>query len=408
MMNKFKQSLMIGLLGFFTLGLVSCGGGATKIATQHKSGKLVSSKLLVNYNKNAVQITGIDSQYAVNVYRLVYETKDANGEFIDASGLVSIPQKTAQAKSPTLLYHHGTIYQNKYAPTNNVHPDSSWVLPAYIGFIAVSPDYIGYGESHGVLHPYVNAKVTASTSVDLLRAAQTLFAEQNITTNKQLFLGGYSQGGGAAMASHHLIETELADEFTVTATSAGAGSYAISKELLESTQTILDNYETYHIVRPSNIGFVLKAMDDNNHLNLLNDIFQEEYASVVDTIYDQTHSAIFIDSQLSHNPSELFKKEFLQRLLNGEEDALLNAFKQNDVYDWSPKAPLSLYHGKDDDWVPFSHSQLTYDTMRARGVDNIELIECNAGANQITNHANCFVPYLFSSYEFYLRYARDL
>jgi predicted esterase len=408
-MSNFKKALKIfGLYLIVSLGFTACGGSSNKAET-HKAGQLISSKQLATYQKNAVQIEGLESKYAVNVYKVVYETKNVGGQLIKASGLVSIPKKLASSKSPMLLFHHGTLYENKYAPTEFIRQDRAWVLPAYIGFISIAPDYIGYGESFGVLHPYSNKKVTASTSIDLLRATKTLLKNLKLKSNNQLFLGGYSQGGGTALASHKMIEEQFSTEFTVTATSAGAGAYALSQQLLEDTQTVLDNYETIQIKRPSNLGFVFKAMDEGYQLKMLKDIFQAEYVAVIDTIYNTpSHSATYIDSKLTHQASGFFKKEILEQLLNGEKESLLNAFKDNDVYDWSPKAPVRLYHGKNDDWVPFKHSQTAYDTMRARGVTNIELAECDAGQGRETNHANCFYPYLASSYAFFLRYANDL
>ena len=403
-----KKVRLIWIVTLLTLGLTACGGGSSNKAVTHKSGRFISSTLLQEYSNKQIDIAGVDTKYPVKVYKIVYETKNIDGQFIDASGLLSVPQKGATAKSPTLLYHHGTTYENKYAPTEFVRPDSFAVLPAYLGYIALAPDYIGYGESSDVLHPYLNVKVTATTSVDLLRASQSFLKENDIRFNQQLFLGGYSQGGGATLGTQKLIETDLSDEFTVTASSAGAGGYALSKELLQEADNILSHFDVATFKRPSNLGLIFKAMDTAYALDSLDKIFQPKYASVVDDIYDGSHSSVYIDAKLSHQASKLMKKDFLQRLLNGEEEAVVNAFKANDLYDWSPKAPTRLYHGRDDDWVYFRQAQLAYDTMRARGADNVELVECKVDAGKLTNHSNCFFPYLFSSYEYFLPFAEDL
>ena len=390
-----------------SVNLTGCGGGSSS-KVKHKSGRFLNSTLVAKYAKNAANITGLNSRYAVNVYRIIYETKDKDGSFINVSGLLSVPQKGAQSKSPMLLYHHGTQYENREAPSVNIHNASTYVLPAYIGFITASPDYIGYGESLGKQHPYLVAKLTASTSIDLLRASNTFLKQEHILSNKQLFLGGYSQGGGAVLASQKMLEEELTDEFTVTASSAGAGSYAFTDDLMQSSQEILDKFETFEFARPSNIGLIFKAMDSIYDLNILDRIFQPEYVSVVDTIYDGSHGSDYIDSKLTRNANKLIKKAFLQDILAGKEEGLLNAFKTNDLYDWKPKAPTMLYHGREDDWVRFSHAQKAYATMQANGATNVQLVECIAEDNQPTNHANCFVPYLLKSYEFFRQYATDL
>lgn len=404
---KMKKISLIIALFTVTIGITACGGNSQKVE-EHKSGRLISATLMKTFSSSAVNLQGVDTKYPVKVYRVVYETKNSHDDFIKVSGLLSVPQKGAQEKSPTLLFHHGTVYNNKYAPTEYIVKDSSPVLPAYIGYIVAAPDYIGYGESSNELHPYLNAKLTASTSIDLLRAIKTVLKDKNISSNNQLFLGGYSEGGSATMASQKMLETELSDEFTVTASSAGAGGYTLSKVLLEDAQKILDNYDNFIIRRPHNMGFIFKAMDAVYDLKMLDAIFQSEYVSVVDTIYDGSHNSDYIDSKLSIRARELLKKDFLERLVNGQEVALLNAFKANDLFNWNPKAPTQLFHGRDDDWVVFSHAQVAYDQMKSNGATDLELVECSVRNNQATNHANCFVPYLFSSYEFFSKYAKDL
>jgi len=403
-MKIFKIALIVAV---FSVGLQACGGG-NKQEVKHADGRLIDSKLVAEYLDNTVNIQGLDVKYPVKVYRVIYETKDLEGQFIQVSGIVSIPTKTFQAKSPIILYHHGTIYENSESPTESVHQDASWISPSYLGFITVAPDYIGYGKSHGLLHPYLNSKITASTSIDLLRSVKTLLKTLKINTNDQLFLAGYSQGGAAALASQRLLETELSKEFTVTATSAGAGGYALSNELIEVTRTILDDYENFYIVRPSNVGFILKAMDVGYKLNFLDKIFKEKYVNIVNSIYDGNHNSLEIDGMLAHKASELLNRHYLKKIVNGEEKAVVDAFKDNDLIDWVPKAPTQLFHGKEDDWVNFSHSQAAFDKMIMNGSTKLQLVECQTPNNESTNHANCFIPYLFSSYQFFLQYADNL
>jgi len=406
---KMKSVQLLFAWVIISVGLVACGGGSSSTnIIAYNEGNLRSSELLVSYSNKGIIIPNADVKYNAKVYRLVYKTKNTDGNLIDASGLVAIPQKSPELKSPTILFHHGTIYENKYAPTESYSKASSWVLPAYLGFITVAPDYIGYGESQGVLHPYANAKITASTSIDLLRAAKILLAKENIQSNGQLFLGGYSQGGGAAIATQKMIETDFPNEFTVTATSAGAGNYAISTELKRQVQLVANDYETATIARPSNIGLIVKAMDEAYKLNMVNDLFKDPYASVVNSIYDASHNSTYIDEKLTYKASDLFKLDYVQKLLNDEKPTVNNAFEDNDVYNWKPKAPTRLFHGVDDDWVPYEQSQIAYDAMTANGATDVQLINCETVGKIPTNHANCFIPYLFSSYDFFLRYANDL
>ncbi len=87
------------------------------------------------------------------------------------------------------------------------------ILLASIGYIAVLPDYIGYGDSTNELHPYVHAATLASATVDMNRAARKFLAGINRSTNGQFFLTGYSEGGYATLATQRLMQQSLATEF---------------------------------------------------------------------------------------------------------------------------------------------------------------------------------------------------
>ena len=152
----------------------------------------------------------------MSCYKLTYKTPDASAALINASGLVCLPA-TRSGGSPVLSYQHGTIFQDSDAPSSFLTSAEglAGAVFAAIGFIAVLPDYIGYGDSTALLHPYVHAATLASATVDMNRAARVFFKEPgiNAVTNGQLFLAGYSEGGYATLATQRLMEQNLSAEF---------------------------------------------------------------------------------------------------------------------------------------------------------------------------------------------------
>ena len=68
----------------------------------------------------------------------------------------------------------------------------------------------------------------AQVAIDMLHAAAAFTAQNDVHTNSQLFITGYSQGGHAAMALHREIDRNWSDEFTVTASAPLSGPYSIS------------------------------------------------------------------------------------------------------------------------------------------------------------------------------------
>ncbi len=75
---------------------------------------------------------------------------------------------------------------------------------------------------------------------------------------------------------------------------------------------------------------------------------------------------------------------------------MLNAFKQNDIYDWKPKAPVMLLHGTADDFVPFYNSQTAYDAMQARGANSVKLKRIEGG-----NHFSSVAAYTLETFLFF-------
>ena len=78
------------------------------------------------------------------------------------------------------------------------------------------------------------------------------------------------------------------------------------------------------------------------------------------------------------------KKEETLFLFNNEQIS----FQQNSLVDWSPKAPIRLYHGSDDDEVNYNNSVIALDKLKAKGAD-IDLITIEGG-----NHSSS----VFESY----------
>jgi len=81
-------------------------------------------------------------------------------------------------------------------------------------------------------------------------------------------------------------------------------------------------------------------------------------------------------------------------------DAPLNAaLADNDIYDWQPTAPLALFHGTADDYVPFFNSQDAYDAMQKRGATQVELHPIQGG-----NHFSSATAYTLGAYAFISQY----
>lgn len=315
-------------------------------------------------------------QYGVKVVKLEYETVSADNQNITASGALLLPQ-TINAV-PLISFQHGTITSNSDAPSSNDSELSKIAaVIASTGYILCLPDYIGYGSSQGVDHAYEHRQSLAVASRDMLRASfEYLKTNSGNTHNGKLFLTGYSEGGFATMAMFKLLEENHSNEFQITAVSVGAGAYnktAFAKYLVNTSE--LQTYIN---------SFVWVLMTYNSVYSSLNHPMSYYFNSPYDQLLHNSGPFVNLES----NPQLLFAGNFLEGVKNGTEQDFLDALADNDCYNWKPVAPLKLYHGTADDYVPFFNSETAYEAMHALG-GNAELVPINGG-----NHSTSVETYL--------------
>ncbi|MEH6343573.1 MAG: hypothetical protein V7785_00675 [Bermanella sp.] len=182
-------------------------------------------------------------KYDLEFYRVTYSS-EYRQKPIALSGLVIVPK--SDQSLPHLQYHHGTMFPFPDAsgfgnedtpslyvgqgPTPKVNQFASRVLgslAASVGYVVSLPDYAGYGVSDNVGHPYAYHPELAIESVDLIIATRKLMATLKQPLTENLFLTGWSEGGGAALATHKLIEEQYSDQLPLTASAPFAGPYAM-------------------------------------------------------------------------------------------------------------------------------------------------------------------------------------
>lgn len=331
-----------------------------------------------------IPLVGSLARYPVRVYRLTYTTRNTDGQPVTASGAVLVP--VAPAAVPVISYQHGTLQpdEEERAPSYYSSRSEVWSAVSVLaatGYVVSAPDYIGYGASKALPHPYEHGASLASASADMLRATREFCAQQNISVNQKNFLLGYSEGGYATLALHKLLEEKYADVLPVTASAPGAGAYhksAFARYILNSTEP-LNFLRTY--------VWVLRTYDRVYQLNRpLSYYYQQPYAT-------RLQADPF--SPVPRQATELFAPTFRQAVLTDSDPALTATLTANDVYDWQPRAPLALFHGTADDYVPFFNSEDAYKAMRARGATNVELRPIQGGT-----HFSAAPVYTLQAYAF--------
>lgn len=312
---------------------------------------------------------------SVKVYKIKYRT-DYLGQKVEASGLVCMPDSPGQY--PILSFQNGTntLYTN--APSKNYNDQLFTVLEsvASMNFIVVIPDYLGFGESEEITHPYLDRETTVSTILDIIRATKE-FAEEEQTPeipNNDLFILGYSQGGWATLSLQKAIEQNYSSEFNLVASACCAGPYnmtALNDYVLSQTQYPMPYFLAYILKGQKSVG---------NITNPYSDVFNATYASKIDQLFDGKHSGDEINAALTTNISQLINPAYLSGYqTDAKYSSIRSAFNENSVDAWNISTPTRLIHADQDVYIPISISEQMLADFRAVGVpeSKLEMVTIN-------------------------------
>ena len=370
---------------------------------------------IVSYSKEVVDITfegnlsqgfftvlsatlGLDIELTsgVDLFRMTYTTTGSDNAEDIASGLLILPDNIT-GPLPIINYQHGTTDGRDDVPSNQ--SGQEFLLAAAfstMGFVAYAPDYIGMGTSRG-FHPYVNAETEARASIDMLSAVKSYLTSEEIAFTDQLFITGYSQGGHAAMSAHRMIEQELSDELTVTAALPMSGPYDISGIMTDILFTDQEFFFPSYIVY-STLG--LQAVNPDL-FDDISEVFRPEFVDIIRPFAETGNGLGAMNRQLidllqqnfgSSLPRFLLRDELLDILQNDDNDPLTIALQENDVFDWSPQAPLLMLYCEGDDQVPFENSLKADSILNLRGALDTRSMSAESGV--ALDHNECIAPAL--------------
>ncbi|RME95603.1 MAG: T9SS C-terminal target domain-containing protein [Bacteroidetes bacterium] len=385
-------SLTAGLL------LLVCGLSAQDFISKELKGSR-SRALLTSQFGNFIQ-------NGIVMYKVTYTTPDVFGQLDTASGLLLVPLREEATRYPLLVYQHGTVDGPQDVPSNLRGGYELATVFAGMGYVTLAPDYLGAGESRG-FHPYVHAASEASAALDMLRATRSHAPEMDLLLNEQLFVTGYSQGGHASMALHKAIEENFGEEFTVTAASHMSGPYSISgvmRELILSdeayfTPAYLPNtYLSYNYV----YGFYDSTVQ----------IFKPQYVDGIDAFFNGELGLFALNAQLiaqltaetgASVTRNMLQDSIVTILSNPDDDhPLLNALRDNDVYEWAPQQPTRIFYCTADDQVPYRNSIVADSVMNALGAPAVVAVDVNSSAD----HGGCVEPAVINTILFFANFAQ--
>ena len=300
--------------------------------------------------------TPVPISTGVDLYRISYWST-TGGRPVLVSGLMGAPQR-GQPRA-TVLWMHGT---NTGRSDSISKPSLEGVTAAAVfgggGYLTLAPDLLGLGVSHATQAYFYNPSTIAVT-LDFLKAARQVAADLGKPWRPQLCIAGFSQGGHSTAVIQRELERRNDPAWQVKAAAGIAGSYNLA-----------------------DVGFPFaiqgKSAEDTIYLGLLAISYATYYGHPLESLLapaalplmrrllDGDHMAEQA-TQTPANPRSIFTPQFLADFDAGRSNWFIEAMRENQAYDWAPKAPFRAYEGDKDVDVPPADSRQFVAGARQRG-----------------------------------------
>jgi hypothetical protein len=340
----------------------------------------LDSMLLARLGPGAAVFT---TKFGVDAYKLIYKTFDFDSSISIASGLLAVPQNV-QCNFRMVNYSHGTTSVKEDVPSRLNGEGLVGLVAASNGMVICEPDYFGMGDGTWP-HYYLHAFTHAMTNIDLLRATREACQDLGISLSNELYLAGYSQGGYSTMVTHQYIETYFPNEFTVTRSFPGAGSYDMSGAMVDLMLSDLD-YPS-----PAYLPFLIFTWNPIYQLfSNPSDYLKSPYDTVLPSKINGLYSIGQINSYMPDTPKLIFHQHVIDSFVNNLNHPFRKALKENDVYKWVPQSPMTMIHCRADRQVPIENTRNAYNYFIQHGAQNVDTLDLNPSLG----HGNCGQLYL--------------
>ncbi|WP_045728790.1 lipase family protein [Xanthomonas sp. GPE 39] len=358
-------------------------------------GTVLSSSVLTNYTHEAIATllanggTNDKAKCDVRVAKFTYSTIGVYGEPATASAVLLVPGgEQCRGPFPLVSYDQGTeirrsAEQAKEIVEDEKGDDTMLTHLATQGYVVVSSDYLGIGQSNYPFHPYLHARSEASATIDAMRAARQVLQKLKTPLSGKVMLSGFSQGGHAAMATQREIEANLSSEFNLVASAPISGPYALS-------QTFRDSWSGRNAVGESTFGILLASyaivgMQHTYH-NLYSNpsqVFQDPWADKVEPLFPgkYTETELFLSDILPSidKVRSYFQPGFYSDFANNINNPFLRDLTRNNVIDWAPRTPTLLCGSDNDATVPLKNAKTAIAAFKAHGSNQVSMLDLGSG-----------------------------
>lgn len=309
------------------------------------------------------------ANYEVKAWQVLYRSTTVTGAPVAVSGTIIVPQKAFTGPRPIVGWAPGTKGIGDHCATSrNITKGSDYDAPFIMnaldrGWAVAVTDYEGLGTPGD--HVYVVGRALGRNVLDVVRAA-TRLTEANLSSAARIALFGYSEGGAASLWAATL-RPSYAPELNVLAAAAGGVPADLPAVANHNDGQLFSGIQLYAAAGYAKAyGLPLEDVyDPSNSYIVQNNILNGRGHAALrtarnDCLFEVSLSLAFTQRRnLTDNRVDLVT-----------EPAWAQRFAENKLGNIvTGLPPLHLFHGINDQAVPFTQAR------------NLRSTYCQAGVN---------------------------
>ena len=339
------------------------------------------------------------------IFKVTYNSVNFAGTPVTLSGAIALP--LTGAPKGMVIYMHGTSIGQNECPSAgvsgaNAYNEAAIAVAAFAsgGYAVVMPDYVGQGVSTEA-HPYVMGSKNAPTGRDLAIATYGIAQEVGCTIGTNLYVSGYSEGGGNAMALCQLLQAQPIPGKVFKAGATMSGPYDLSGAqramLMGPQQPQPDDLQFAAVMLTGDISHAANAYYGIKP----NVIFKPLMASEIEPSFDgHMSNKDLVEHMAAVSALDGYTKQadgayHLVDIMTPTAGAamtlpdmnypLIKMLEQYNTFSWTPNFPLYMVGLQTDTLVSFNNTINAIKAMRGLGVTNTGVNFHGASAPEL-NH----------------------
>lgn len=366
-------------LVLFTLVLFAVTISGQTLVSSSLNGTMSASELNERMVKAFGEAAPPSTSTDVELHKITYTSIDVNKKKVNLTGLVAWP--VGGAPKGLVVYCHGTTVDRDRSPSRfkgkGEAPETIEAITGFAtgGYAVILPDYLGLGD-HKAAHPYPLSVVNARSGVDMISAARAFSRQKNYPIGRELYITGYSEGGGVAMALTRSLQSYMNEEYQVTRSAPASGPYDLSgttrEFMLQET-----GEQTGFVLRLYLMSYATNYLNKEKGIKL-NTFYKPTLANALGLNYRLNPSDEGVIKNIGLTTTLMRSKNQLSNVLqpaflrdmkaNRKSNPFVRMLHENDVYDWTPTRPMLLIYVDKDFVVSPENTEKAYQAMRRRGV----------------------------------------